>query len=385
MKTITILGSTGSIGQQTIDVITQHPDRYQVKALVAHSNIEKLTQQALILKPEYVVIEKEDAYHDLKKGLQGAKTQVLAGSKAIEEMASLEVDCVVSAIVGIAGLRPTYAALAQGNNVALANKESLVSAGTLLRKKAQETGAKILPLDSEHNAIFQVWKEEHAPFLSKITLTASGGPFWQRELNELHSVTPEQAIRHPKWNMGPKISVDSATLMNKALELIEAHYLFDCPPEKLDVLIHPESIIHSLVSYQDGSVLAQLGIPDMRIAIGYALAWPNRLPLNVPLLDLAALQSLSFYHPDLNRFRALSLAKESMKVGNEGFLNVANEVAVERFLNGLLPFTEIIPFIEHYLEKFTINSLNSLDDLLNSLADFRLRIEKTIPQHSYAA
>ena len=356
-RSVTILGATGSIGDSTLRVIDQHRDRYVIEALTAQNNYEKLIELALRYRPSSVAIGNEAHYAAVNEALKPQGIAVLAGAQGIEEAASVTCDISIAAIVGAAGLRPTLTAITQGKSVAIANKEALVCAGELVMRACKKHGTTLLPIDSEHNAIFQVLTAGAIP--EKITLTASGGPLLTRPLDTMHSVTPAEAVNHPRWSMGAKISVDSATMMNKGLELIEAHYLFALPESQIDVLIHPESIIHSLVHHTDGSVLAQLGMPDMAIPIAYALSWPNRIKVATPRLDLAALKTLNFAHPDAKRFPALLLARAALNAGSAHLiaLNAANEIAVAAFLAGKIKFTDIVRIVEKLLEKTVCSTI----------------------------
>lgn len=343
MKSVTILGSTGSIGCSTLDLISRDRDRFDLVALTAHRNVGALIEQARIFRPRLAVVADERHYADLKEGLEGTGIEIAAGPAAVIDAASRSADWVMAGIVGTAGLAPTLAAVRRGACVALANKECLVSAGPLFLEEVEKSGATLLPVDSEHNAIFQVLDATRLASVDKIVLTASGGPFRLWSAAEMAKATPAQAIAHPRWDMGAKISVDSATLMNKGLELIEAHYLFPVGEPRLDVIIHPESIVHSMVGYVDGSVLAQLGSPDMRTPISYALAWPDRMPTPCARLDLTQIGQLTFEVPDLNKFPALALAREALRAGAAAptVLNAANEVAVAAFLDGRIGFLDI--------------------------------------------
>lgn len=353
---VSVLGATGSVGVSTLDVVqggAAGAPEFGVIALTAHSNVDALAKSAIAAKAELAVIADDSLYGELKSLLAGSGIQAAAGSRAIVEAASRPADVVVAAIVGIAGLPATLAAIQHGNSVALANKESMVCAGKLLRHEAQRTGAKLLPIDSEHNAIFQVLDRPER--VEKLILTASGGPFRNATLSEMAAATPEQAIAHPNWAMGAKISVDCATMMNKGLELLEAAYLFDVPDSRIDVLVHPQSIIHSLVSYDDGSVLAQLGMPDMRTPISYALSWPNRMPLpGLERLDLAKIGRLDFMAPDPQRFPALGLARRAVSAGDGApiVLNGANEIAVAAFLQRRIGFLTIAQAAGEVLEDY---------------------------------
>ncbi len=348
-----VLGATGSIGQSLADIIERNPERFDVVALVANRNAVALADMARRLKARTAVLADETLYHELGKLLLGSGISVSAGEAAVLEAVEREADLVVGAIVGAAGLKPTMAAIKPGRRIALANKECLVCAGDLFMARIRETGAELLPVDSEHNAIFQVFETDKADQVEKILLTASGGPFrtWSRE--EMASVTPDQALRHPNWDMGARITIDSATLMNKGFEVIEASHLFPVTHEQLGVLVHPQSAVHGLVQYKDGSLLAQLGSPDMRTPIAHCLAYPRRMEVPVQRLDLAALGTLTFEAPDLNRFPALGLALEAMKAGGgaPAALNAADEIAVEAFLSGTIAFPDIPAAIEAVLER----------------------------------
>ena len=347
MQRITILGATGSIGESTLDVVGRHPERYRVFALTARRSHRRLLEQCLAHEPAYAVLSEPQAAAELRAALAaaGSRTEVLDGDDAAAEVAAArETDLVMAAIVGAAGLGPTLAAARAGKTILLANKEAIVMAGTVFLAAVKAGGARVLPIDSEHNAVFQCLPAGGGRAgVSRIVLTASGGPFRSMDLARMAEVTPEQAVAHPNWSMGRKISVDSATMMNKGLELIEAHFLFDMPPERLDVVIHPQSIVHSMVEYVDGSMLAQLGNPDMRTPIAHALAWPQRIDSGVPMLDLAAHGRLDFERPDTVRFPCLRLAREALAAGAAApcVLNAANEIAVDAFLDGRIRFTDI--------------------------------------------
>lgn len=366
LRRLSILGSTGSIGCNTLDVISQHRERYEIVALTAQDNVHKLIEQALAFTPDYVAIGNAAHYETLKQALTGTKIEIGAGAQAIEDAATFSADWIMAAIVGSAGLKPTLNAIAQGTHVALANKECLVCAGELMQATANHSGATLLPVDSEHNAIFQLFDTQHAERVTKVVLTASGGPFREYTIEQLQSVTPAQAVKHPNWSMGAKISVDSATLMNKGLELIEAYHLFPLKPEQLDVVVHPESIIHSMVYYCDGSVLAQMAAPDMRIPIAHTLGWPERLKLNTTALDLTRIGTLHFEAPDESRFPCLALAKAALNAGNSATitLNAANEIAVESFLNGVLRFMDIATVVEETLNQTTHASAATLEEIV---------------------
>ena len=363
---LSILGSTGTIGRNTLDIVAMHPERFSIAALAAQENVELLASQAKQFGAKFVAIGNEAHYAELKQLLTGTHIEVAAGSDAVLAAAEIECDVVMSAIVGAAGLKPTLAAIRQGRRIALANKECLVCAGELVNAEVKKYGAEIIPVDSEHSGIFQLFSltTHHSP-LTTITLTASGGPFREFTLAQLKNVTPEQAVAHPNWRMGAKISVDSATLMNKGLELIEAHYLFGIAPEKLAAIIHPQSIVHALIEYIDGSVVAQLSNPDMRAPIAYALSYPDRIETPVKKLDLAALGKLTFEQPDETRFPCLRLAKEAMRVGGSAptILNAANEIAVARFLKREIAFVDIASVVEKALETITQKMPSSLEEI----------------------
>lgn len=350
-RRLTILGSTGSIGCNTLDLVGRDADRYSLVALTAHSNVDLLIRQARAFRPSLAVIADASLHDRLKEGLADTNIAVASGPQAVNEAASLPADWIMAAIVGAAGLEPTVTAARQGTTVALANKECLVCAGSVLLDEVSKSGAVLLPVDSEHSAIFQVFDFDNAAMVDRIILTASGGPFLGNTLEEMSSVTPEQAVAHPNWDMGAKISVDSATMMNKGLELIEANYLFPVAEDRIEILVHPQSVVHSLVGYRDGSVLAQLGVPDMRTPIAYALAWPRRGVSPAARLDLAAIGTLSFLPPDPIRFPALRLARESLKTGGLAptVLNAANEVAVQAFLSRRIGFLDIMSIVSDVL------------------------------------
>ncbi|BBU43718.1 1-deoxy-D-xylulose 5-phosphate reductoisomerase [Pseudomonas putida] len=378
---ITVLGATGSIGLSTLDVIARHPDRYQVFALSGYSRIDELLALCVRHRPAFAVVPSAEAAQRLRESLAavGCATEVLEGEAGLCQVASAaEVDAVMAAIVGAAGLRPTLAAVEAGKKVLLANKEALVMSGALFMEAVRRSGAVLLPIDSEHNAIFQCMPGDYARGLSavgvrRILLTASGGPFRETPVEALLDVTPEQACAHPNWSMGRKISVDSASMMNKGLELIEACWLFDAAPAKVEVVVHPQSVIHSLVDYVDGSVLAQLGNPDMRTPIANALAWPERIDSGVAPLDLFAIARLDFQAPDEQRFPCLRLARQAAEAGNSApaALNAANEVAVEAFLGRRIRFPEIAGMIEQVLDQEPVVPLPSLDAVF--AADQRAR------------
>lgn len=375
MKGITILGATGSIGVNTLDVLSRHRDQFEVIALTANKNVELLTRQCLDWTPQYAVMADQDAAEKLQLELQqkGISTEVLFGTDGLQKVASLDqTDYVMAAIVGAAGLLPTLAAARAGKRVLLANKESLVMSGQLFIDAVRENNAELLPIDSEHNAIFQCMPLNYQDGLEqsgvkRILLTASGGPFRTTPLHQLNNVTPEQACAHPNWDMGRKISIDSATMMNKGLEVIEACWLFNTSPDNINVVLHPQSIIHSLVEYVDGSVLAQLGNPDMRTPIAHALAWPERMSSGVKSLDLFKIAHLDFEQPDLERFPCLRLAREAMQRGGTStvILNAANEVAVAAFLDRRIRFTDIAAVVETTLSNVSYHEASSLDIVIN--------------------
>lgn len=373
---VTVLGSTGSIGTNTLDVIGRHADSYQVIALTANSHVERMFAQCSEFKPKYAVMADEVAAESLEAQIKsaGLDTQVLVGADGLVSVASLpEVDCVMAAIVGAAGLLPTLAAARAGKRILLANKEALVMSGQIFMDEVRKHNAVLLPVDSEHNAIFQSMPDAYRGNMEEsgvrqILLTASGGPFRTIAMSELESVTPEQACAHPNWVMGRKISVDSATMMNKGLEVIEAHWLFNAEPSQIQVVIHPQSVIHSLVDYVDGSVLAQLGSPDMRTPIANALAWPKRIDAGVKKLDLFEVARLDFEAPDFERFPCLRLAYEALEQGGTAcaILNAANEIAVAAFLDRQLKFTSIAAVVEQTLTSVQSTSITSLDQVLEA-------------------
>ena len=387
-QVLTILGSTGSIGESTLDVVSRHPEKFRVFALAGHRQVDKLAAQCKQFRPEYAVVGDAGHAAELEKKLkqEGIDTQVLYGAQALIDVASAdEVSGVMCAIVGAAGLPSALAAAQKGKTIYLANKETLVVSGALFMEAARQNGATVLPIDSEHNAIFQVLPRDYTGRLNEhginsIILTASGGPFLNTDLSTFDSITPEQAVKHPNWSMGRKISVDSASMMNKGLELIEAHWLFNCPPEKLEVVIHPQSVIHSMVRYRDGSVLAQLGNPDMRTPIAYCLGLPERIDSGVGELDFGALSALTFQKPDFDRFPCLKLAYQAMNAGGAApcVLNAANEVAVAAFLDKRIKFTDIAKVVAHCLAQDFSDGRHDIEGLLAQDAQTRRQAEAFI-------
>ena len=390
-QVLTILGSTGSIGESTLDVVSRHPEKFRVFALAGHRQVDKLAAQCKQFRPEYAVVGDADHAAELEKKLkqEGIDTQVLYGAQALIDVASAdEVSGVMCAIVGAAGLPSALAAAQKGKTIYLANKETLVVSGALFMETARQNGAAVLPIDSEHNAIFQVLPRDYTGRLNEhginsIILTASGGPFLNTDLSTFDSITPEQAVKHPNWSMGRKISVDSASMMNKGLELIEAHWLFNCPPEKLEVVIHPQSVIHSMVRYRDGSVLAQLGNPDMRTPIAYCLGLPERIDSGVGELDFGALSALTFQKPDFDRFPCLKLAYQAMNAGGAApcVLNAANEVAVAAFLDKRIKFTDIAQVVAHCLAQDFSDGRHDIESLLAQDAQTRRQAEAFIGKY----
>lgn len=387
-QVLTILGSTGSIGESTLDVVFRHPEKFRVFALAGHRQVDKLAAQCKQFRPEYAVVGDAGHAAELEKKLkqEGIDTQVLYGAQALIDVASAdEVSGVMCAIVGAVGLPSALAAAQKGKTIYLANKETLVVSGALFMEIARQNGATVLPIDSEHNAIFQVLPRDYTGRLNEhginsIILTASGGPFLNTDLSTFDSITPEQAVKHPNWSMGRKISVDSASMMNKGLELIEAHWLFNCPPEKLEVVIHPQSVIHSMVRYRDGSVLAQLGNPDMRTPIAYCLGLPERIDSGVGELDFGALSALTFQKPDFDRFPCLKLAYQAMNAGGAApcVLNAANEVAVAAFLDKRIKFTDIAKVVAHCLAQDFSDGHHDIEGLLAQDAQTRRQAEAFI-------
>ena len=387
LRNVAVLGATGSIGASALDVIARHPGRYRARVLAAGHNVDALVALCVAHRPDHAVVADEESYLRLRDGLAdaGLPTQAHAGTPALDALVSgPECDTVVAAIVGAAGLSSTLAAARAGKRLLLANKESLVLAGELVTRAADASGAEIIPIDSEHNAIFQCLRSRQAQGdVSRIVLTASGGPFRGRRRDELAQVTREQAVAHPKWSMGPKISVDSATLMNKGLELIEAHHLFGVGRERLDVLVHPQSLVHSLVEFVDGSTLAQLGLPDMRTSLAVGLGWPERIASGVGGLDLLRHPRLEFEAPDTDAFPCLRLAMEAMAAGGTApaILNAANEVAVSAFLQGRIGFLSIPALVEDALAALPATPADSLDALLAADAQARRLTDRNLAGH----
>jgi len=383
-RRLSVLGATGSVGSSTVDLVRRNPERFDVVALTANRRGAELAELARELRPEIAVVADPDAYDSLKQGLSGTGIEAAAGPGALVDAARAQADLTIAGIVGAAGLDATLAAIGQGGSVALANKECLVCAGELVLEACARAGTILLPLDSEHNAIFQVFESENADDVEKLVLTASGGPFrtWTRE--QMASATPDQAVAHPNWDMGRKISVDSATMMNKGLELIEAAYLFLVAPRDIEILVHPQSVVHSMVAYRDGSVLAQMGPPDMRVPIAHALAWPARMPSPVERLDLARVGTLTFEAPDVERFPAIALARSALEAGNgaTAVLNAANEVAVARFLDGTVGFLDIAALVERTLEQVVAGPVSSLDDFRELDAHARAVTESLVKSGS---
>ena len=372
-KSVSVLGSTGSVGCNTLDLMARHPDKFKAVAISGNRNVELLAEQARRLNPLIAVVAAEERYKDLKEALSGTGVEAAAGRDSLVNAAKLEADLVMAGIVGIAGLESTLAAAKTGATVALANKECLVCAGDLLLQEIEKSGGTLLPVDSEHNAIFQVFNYDQVESVRKLILTASGGPFLNTPYNKMASITPKEAVAHPNWNMGAKISVDSATMMNKGLELIEAYHLFPVTPEQIDIIIHPQSVIHSMVEYVDGSVLAQLGTPDMRTPIAYALAWPNRVTTPAPSLDLGQIAALTFEAPDVKQFPSIRLAREALRSADAApiVLNAANEIAVHHFLNYNIPFLAISEVVEETLNRQMFKDPKSIYDV--TFIDFETR------------
>ncbi|MFT6332343.1 MAG: 1-deoxy-D-xylulose-5-phosphate reductoisomerase [Lentimonas sp.] len=366
-KSVAIFGSTGTIGKNALAVISQHLGMYRVEVLAAGSDVQTLISQAKIFQPKFVAINDESKFQELKNSLSNfPKIQILAGKNAINDLAKVKFDFFLSAIVGIAGLIPTFNAICAGSDIGMANKECLVSAGYVMLEAAKKSGSKILPIDSEHNAIFQIFEQQNLEQIKNITLTASGGPFLNFSNEQMKNITIAQALKHPNWKMGAKISVDSATMMNKSLEIIEAYHLFPISKNQIEVVIHPESIIHGLVDYSDGTTLAMLSSPDMKIPISQALAHPKRIAIEHEKLDLAKISRLNFSHPNQKQFPALKLVREVLEAGGNApcIFNCANEVAVGKFLKGKIAFADIVKNVQKSLDKIPAGKINSIEDVL---------------------
>lgn len=377
MKKLSVLGSTGSIGKNTLEVISCHPDKFKVVALAVKNNIQLLEEQIIKFKPDVVAVFDSAAAECIKK--KDLSVEVLTGEKGLAEVAKLEdVDMVVSAIVGSDGLVPTYEAVKAGKELALATKEALVMAGQIIMSEAKRQGVRILPVDSEHSAVFQCLNNRDINEVEKIILTASGGPFLGKSVAELESVTPSDALNHPNWDMGKKITIDSATLMNKGLEVIEAYWLFDLPLEKIDVILHPQSIIHSMVRFVDGSVIAQMSVPDMKGPISYALSYPQRFEGILPVLDLAEIGELTFEEPDRKKYVSLDLTYDALKKGGTMpcVLNAANEVAVKAFLNEQIPFTGIPQVVSDTMLQHEVLKGDSIEEVLSASKWAKLKAEE---------
>ncbi|WP_417826653.1 1-deoxy-D-xylulose-5-phosphate reductoisomerase [Thalassospira povalilytica] len=372
-KSVSVFGVTGSIGTSTVDILKSHADKYSVDAVTAHRNVEALAQIARDLSAKFAVIGDPNLYDELCDALAGSGIEAGAGESALIDAAQRPSDIVIAAIVGAAGLKPTLAAIRRGARVGLANKETLVCAGALMTAEVAQHGATLIPVDSEHSAIFQVLEDRPEHQVDRILLTASGGPFREWSLDNMKSVTRAQALAHPNWDMGAKISIDSATMMNKGLELIEAWHLFPVPEDKIEIVVHPQSVVHSMVEYCDGSVLAQLGSPDMRTPIAYALAWPERIKVDVPRLDFATIGGLNFQQPDTERFPALRLARQALQEGGTlpTVLNGANEVAVEAFLRDQIGFLDVAGIVETVMNKIGSHRLTDLDQVFETDAMVR--------------
>jgi len=389
-KNIVVLGATGSIGDSTLAIIAKHPDKFNLVAVSGHENIKKLAQICEKFSPKYVVISNDDFYNDLNPLIDSFKTEILVGKQGLTTICQLdEIDSVVAGIVGSAGMQPVIATLEAGKELLLANKEALVVAGDLVMRAARENNATIIPLDSEHNAIFQCLPKNYRigntpENIDKVILTASGGPFWNTNSELLANITPQQACAHPNWDMGRKISVDSATLMNKGLEIIEAHWLFNLCVDKIDVHVHPQSIIHSMVCYKDGSVLAQLGEPDMRIPIAYGLGLPQRIESGANLIDLLSSNDLQFYPPNYEKFPCLKLAKEAVETGGAAaaILNYANEVTVDAFLNNKIGFLDIAAINQEVMTRVASQKLQSLSQLLELDHEIRSITQQMVKRYA---
>ncbi|MCP1214852.1 1-deoxy-D-xylulose-5-phosphate reductoisomerase [Acetobacter orientalis] len=381
MRTVTVLGSTGSIGCSTVDLLEQARDQYRVRALVGGKNVARLAEQANSLNAELAVLADESGLEELRSLLAGTQTRVAAGRQAVIEAAGLPADWTMAAITGAAGLEPTLASVKNGHSVALANKEALVCAGDVMLRAVAEAGATLLPVDSEHNAVYQSMADRQADQVEKIILTASGGPFRKASLEVMEAATPAQALKHPTWSMGAKISIDSATMFNKGLEVIEAARIFGLTEDRIDVLVHPQSVVHGMVQYTDGSLIAQMGSADMRIPIAHTLAWPKRMATTSPRLDLAAFATLEFSAPDEVRFPALRLAREALRSGGAApaILSAANEIAVEAFLHEQIGFLDIARVVEKVMTKLGAPPADTLDAVLHWDAEARREAHALIP------
>ncbi|MFT8443631.1 MAG: 1-deoxy-D-xylulose-5-phosphate reductoisomerase [Acetobacter orientalis] len=381
MRTVTVLGSTGSIGCSTVDLLEQARDQYRVRALVGGKNVARLAEQAKSLNAELAVLADESGLEELRSLLAGTQTRVAAGRQAVIEAAGLPADWTMAAITGAAGLEPTLASVKNGHSVALANKEALVCAGDVMLRAVAEAGATLLPVDSEHNAVYQSMADRQADQVEKIILTASGGPFRKASLEVMEAATPAQALKHPTWSMGAKISIDSATMFNKGLEVIEAARIFGLTEDRIDVLVHPQSVVHGMVQYTDGSLIAQMGSADMRIPIAHTLAWPKRMATTSPRLDLAAFATLEFSAPDEVRFPALRLAREALRSGGAApaILSAANEIAVEAFLHEQIGFLDIARVVEKVMTKLGAPPADTLDAVLHWDAEARREARALIP------
>ncbi len=382
-RRVAILGSTGSIGTQALDVISQHPDLFEVELLTANNSKELLIQQAIKFNANTVVIGNKDLYREVSDALAPHMIKVFAGNDSIAEILefSTNIDIVVASMVGFSGLKPTLAAIRSGKTIALANKETLVAAGEIVTAQAKKHNSFIVPVDSEHSAIFQSLQGERAE-IEKILLTASGGPFLDASIEQMAAATKEIALKHPRWNMGAKVTIDSASMMNKGLEMIEARWLFDVEPSKIQMVIHPQSIIHSMVQFTDGSIIGQLGVPDMRIPIQYALSYPYRIPLNVERLDLFKVASLTFREPDMEKFPCIRIAYDSIKAGGNipCIMNAANEIAVAAFLRDRIRFTEIPSVIEKTIGKCNFVAKPDIEDIFESDRQGRIFAEEFVNQ-----
>lgn len=382
VKTVSVLGSTGSIGQSTVDLLLRNPEKYKVVALTGNKNLSKLVEQAKMLNAEIVATADKDGYAELKRLTDGMNITVLAGNEGVLQAASADADWTMCSIVGAAGLMPTVEAVKRGKTIALANKETLVCAGKLVLKAIDKYGACLLPVDSEHGAIFQCLEQNQRSMIDHLILTASGGPFRDKTKEFMQTVTPEQAVAHPNWSMGAKISVDSASMMNKGLEIIEAYHLFGFPADKIEVVVHPQSIVHSAVAYKDGSVLAQMGCPDMRTPIAYALGYPDRIEAPTQKLDLTALSGLTFSHPDEDKFPALRLAKQALNMGDgmTALMNAANEEAVYAFLNREIGFMDMMNIVERMMDKGFDGCIQDFNDVLSLDAQTRIKTKEMIKE-----